>query len=231
MRSWFNFWLHAGERVIYQKLAQWIESEDSPVEAKWAYEQIGIGPIIAAGLAAHIDVTRARHRSSLWKFAGLAPGYDRRVKGVKIPYNAQLKVLCFKMGESFVKVSGKETATYGRLYAEYKREEVNRNEQGFYRETAMRELASKSFKSDTATKKRLMEGKLSDAHLHARARRRAVKAFLSEYWVVARKARGLPVDEPYAIQILGHSEISEANILENPKGNKRATSEDNPSNS
>jgi hypothetical protein len=204
MRSWFHYFLNAGERVIYGKLTDWIESEDAPAEAKWAYSQIGIGPIIAAGLAAHIDVSKAEHVSSLWKFAGLAPGFDRRQKGVKLPYNARLKVLCFKLGESFVKVSGKDGATYGHLYAQFKKEEINRNESGFYKESASRELASKTFKNDNATKKRLMEGKLSDAHLHARAKRRTVKIFLSHLWVKAREASGLPVSEPYSIAILKH---------------------------
>jgi hypothetical protein len=216
MRSWFHYWLNAGERVIYAKLADWIKSAESPVEAKWAYSQIGIGPIIAAGLAAHIDVTRAEHVSSLWKFAGLAPGFDRRQKGVKLPYNARLKVLCFKLGESFVKVSGKDGATYGHLYAQFKKEEINRNEAGFYREAAKRELAGKTFKNDNATRKRLMEGKLSDAHLHARAKRRTVKLFLSHLWVRAREARGLPVSDPYSIGILKHDGKIEPSATRNP---------------
>jgi hypothetical protein len=210
MRAWFHYWLSRGELVIYAKLEDWLESAEAPAEAKWAYSQKGIGPIIAAGLAAHIDVTRAEHVSSLWKFAGLAPGFDRKQKGVKIPYNAHLKLVCFKLGESFVKVSGKDGATYGKLYAKFKAEEISRNESGFYREAAKRELATKTFKNDNATKKRLMEGKLADAHLHARAKRRTVKLFLSHFWVKAREARGLPVSDPYAIAILRHDGRIEA---------------------
>jgi hypothetical protein len=203
--EWLDFWMHAGEKVISNKLAQWVESDDSPAEAKWAYDQVGIGPIIASGLAAHVDVTKADSISALWKFAGQAPGFDRKVKGTKLPYNARLKVLCWKAGESFVKVSGKDGATYGKLYVDFKAEEIRRNEAGLYAEAAKRELDKKKFKQeDSVTKKRLLAGMLSDAHLHARAKRRAVKIFLSDFWTVGRKARGLALREPYAIAVLGH---------------------------
>jgi hypothetical protein len=122
--TWFAYWLAMGESVIAGKLKNWVESVKSPAEAKWAYAQVGIGPVIASGLSAHIDVTKADSISAVWKFAGQAPGFDRKTKGQKLPYNARLKTLIWKMGESFVKVSGKDGATYGKLYAEFKAEEI-----------------------------------------------------------------------------------------------------------
>jgi hypothetical protein len=205
LAEWLDFWCKAGESVINGALKRWLESEESPPEAKWAFAQIGIGPVLASGLSAHIDLAKANSVSAVWKFAGLAPGFDRKVKGQKLPYNARLKTLCWKLGESFVKVSGKEGATYGKLYAQFKAEEVHRNEAGLYKEAAARELAGKKFKAeDSVTKKRLLGGMLSDAHLHARAKRRAVKIFLSHYWAQGREGRGLPVTDPYPIAILGH---------------------------
>jgi hypothetical protein len=210
LTDWFNYWLEIGEKTMYGKLQEWVESERSSEEAKWAYSQVGIGPVIAAGLAAHVDVTKADTVSAVWKFAGLAPGFDRRVKGTKLPYNGRLKVLCWKAGDSFVKVSGKEGATYGKLYSEFKAEEIRKNEAGLYKEAAARELATKRFKQeDSLTKQRLKEGKLSDAHLHARAKRKAVKLFLSHYYVIGRKARGLVVRPPYSKTNLGHDGIIE----------------------
>jgi hypothetical protein len=208
--SWLDFWLRQGETVITGKLQNWVLSGDSPPEAKWAYSQIGIGPIIAAGLAAHINVEKAQSISAVWKFSGLAPGFDRRVKGQKIPYNARLKVVCWKAGESFVKVSGKDGARYGLLYGQFKAEEIKRNEAGLYREAAQRELATKRFKTeDSVTKKRLLAGMLSDAHLHARAKRRTVKLFLAHYWTIGRERRNLPVRAPFSEQMLGHDGIIE----------------------
>lgn len=205
LSQWLAEWLGQGEKQIYNKLHQWVESDRPSPEAKWAYSQVGIGPVIAAGLSAYIDVARSRTISSLWRFAGLAPGFDRRVRGEKLPYNARLKVLCWKMGESFVKVSGKEGATYGHIYARFKAHEIDKNASGRYANAAQAELQKKSFKRENVTKKKLESGQLSDAHLHARAMRKAVKQFLSDYWVVGRKARGLPVTLPYAFEVLHHS--------------------------
>jgi hypothetical protein len=203
LSQWLRKYLLLGENVMAGKLKKWVLSDRSPAEAKWAYNQVGIGPIIAAGLAAHIDPAKAKTPSAVCKFAGLAPGSDKRTKGKKIPFNSRLKIVCWKAGESFVKVSGKEDAFYGKLYTQFKTDEVSRNENGLYREQAARELATKKF-SDNDTKKRLLEGKLSDGHLHSRAKRRTVKIFLQHYWIEGRKARGLDVRLPYAIQILGH---------------------------
>lgn len=202
--SWLAKWLQLGEKVIGSKLLNWVNSDKSPEECKWAFDQVGIGPIIASGLAAHIDVTKAPCISSLWKFSGCAPGFDRKVKGKTLPYNARLKVLIWKLGQSFCKVSGKEDATYGQYYRVFKDREIQKNDEGLYKEAAARELTTKKFRPDTVTLKRLEQGKLSDAHLHARACRKTAKLFLSHYWLIARKSRGLPISDPYSIAILKH---------------------------
>jgi hypothetical protein len=221
LTQWFGKWLLIGEHVISGKLKQWVNSDRSPQEAKWAYSQSGIGPIIAAGLAAHVNLEKAQTPSAVWKFAGLAPGFDRKQKGVKLPYNARLKVLCWKLGESFVKVSGKEGATYGHLYAQFKAEEIKRNDSGGYAEAAARELRTKKI-SDKDTKAKLEAGRLTDGHLHARAKRRAVKIFLVHYWQRGREARGLPVRGPYVETVLGHDGIIPAAESERPETQERA---------
>src|ERR1700747_287458 len=66
LAEWLDFWNHAGETVINGALKRWVESPDSPAEAKWAYSQVGIVPVLASGLAAHIDVTRADSVSAVW---------------------------------------------------------------------------------------------------------------------------------------------------------------------
>ena len=52
LAEWLDFWSHAGETVIANALKKWILSDESSAETKWAYDQIGIGPVLAAGLAA-----------------------------------------------------------------------------------------------------------------------------------------------------------------------------------
>jgi hypothetical protein len=225
--QWLDFWMHAGENVINGKLKHWVESDKCPPEAAWAYEQVGIGPVLAAGLAAHINLEKAKTPSSVWKFAGLAPGFDRKKKHVKLPYNARLKVVAWKLGESFMKVSGKENAVYGHLYADFKAEEIKRNEAGLYKEQAALELATKNITKKEA-KAILESGKLTDGHLHSRAKRRAVKIFLVHYWTKGREARGLEVRGPYAETILGHDGIIPASEMESSKRNERASASESP---
>ena len=110
------------------------------------------------------------------------------------------------MGESFVKFSGKEGATYGQIYARFKANEIDKNATGKYAKAAAEELTKKKFKKENVTKKKLESGQLSDAHLHSRAIRKVVKQFLSDYWIVGHKARGLPITLPYAFDVLGHSQ-------------------------
>lgn len=203
---WFEEWLSFGETLIQKKLERWVE-RDAPAESRWAYSQYGIGPVLAAGLAAHIDVEKAKSPSSVWKFAGLAPGADKRVKGEKLPFNGRLKTLCWKVGDSFVKFSGQDECFYGKLYREFKEEEIRRNESGHYKAAAAEQLKIKNWKDDTITKARLLEGKLSDKHLDMKARRKVVKIFLVHYWQKGREDRGLPVRPPYPGGILGHDGI------------------------
>jgi hypothetical protein len=82
-------------------------------------------------LSAHIDITKAPTVGHIWRFAGLDPT-SRWEKGEKRPWNASLKVLCWKIGESFVKVSNHEKDFYGHLWRERKELETGKNENGDY---------------------------------------------------------------------------------------------------
>ena len=94
----------------------------------------GTGPrlwalAIAAGFLAHIDIERAPTVGHIWRFAGLDPT-QKWEKKTKRPWNADLKTLCWKLGESFVKVKGNENDIYGKVYEARKAQEVLRNEAG-----------------------------------------------------------------------------------------------------
>jgi hypothetical protein len=49
----------------------------------------------------------------------------------------------------------------------------------------------------------------SKGHVHNAAKNEAIKLFLSHFWVVAHEIEGLPVTEPYAGAIMGHTHIVE----------------------
>lgn len=108
-------WLFGQHKVLEDQLSKALDTYSGANEAgAWARSITGVGPIIAAGLLAHIDITKAPTVGHIWRFAGLDPTVQWN-KGEKRPWNAALKVLCFKVGESFVKVSGRayETADVG----------------------------------------------------------------------------------------------------------------------
>jgi hypothetical protein len=125
---------------------------------------------------------------------------------VRRPWNAKLKVLCaYKIGESFVKVQNNEKDVYGKIFRARKSLEQERNEAGQYASQAELILKSRNFRRDTTARARYMEGRLPDAHIHARARRKAVRIFLSHFHEVAFFLEyGRMPPNPYPIQYMGH---------------------------
>lgn len=189
------------ERQMVSALEAWTDSV--PV-AVWAKAQKGIGPVLAAGLSAHIDITRAPTAGAIWRYAGLDPSVKWE-KGQKRPWNADLKVLAWKIGDSFVKVSGRDDAFYGAAYRARKAYEVNRDERGENTEAAAAMLAAKNIRA-TETRATYESGHLPAGQLDARARRWAVKLFLSHWHHVAFvEEYGKPPPLPYAIAHQEHA--------------------------
>lgn len=176
-------------------------------EGRWAQSICGIGPVLSAGLVAHVDVKTSANVSKLWSFAGLNPT-QKWSRGEKRPWNARLKVLAYKIGESFVKVQGNPRDIYGRFYAERKAREIARNEAGLFAEQAAAVLAARRYSHDTIAYASYSAGKLPPAHLHARARRYATKLFLSHYWMVAYEcAHGAPAPAPWIVSPEGGGHV------------------------
>src|SRR5262245_25322748 len=157
-------WSFETMETIEKEIAKWLDiyTDNEPTGmGGWSKAICGIGPIISAGLLAHIDMRpwrcfnkEAKKKCTsdapcgleckyetiftvghIWRFAGLDPTMSWN-KGEKRPWNAQLKVLCWKIGESFVKVSGNPKDVYGKIYLGRKAYEHTRNEAGQYKEQA-----------------------------------------------------------------------------------------------
>lgn len=176
-------------------------TDENPV-ARWMKAQRGIGPVLAAGLLAEIDISKAPTVGHIWSFAGLNPD-QKWQEGQKRPFNPTLKVLCWKIGQSFMKQSGDPDCFYGRIYRERKEFEINRNEAGGNAERA------KTFKvkpgATKAVKDKLSAGKMPDFNIDARARRYAVKIFLSHLHAVMHwDHHGTKAPLPYSLAMLKH---------------------------
>ena len=185
------------------KRALQVYVENHPV-GQWLINITGIGPVIAAGLLAHIDIEKSPTVGHIWAFAGLDP---TRVwaKGQKRPHNATLKVICWKAGESFVKNCNREDCFYGEIYKRRKEQEIRKNEAGEFAEQAASILAKRKYNKDTDAYKAYVAGKLPPAHIHARARRYAVKLFLAHlHEEMYERKFGTKPPLPYPIAHLGH---------------------------
>ncbi len=203
-------WLLEQREILEKQVARALDAYSGAQQiGMWARSIIGIGPVITAGLLAHIDITKAPTVGHIWRYAGLDPTQVWE-KGQRRPWNASLKTLCWKVGESFVKVSGNEKDIYGKVYKERKALETQRNERFEFAEQAKAALARKKFGADTQAKKFYDQGMLPPGHIHARAKRYAVKLFLSHmhhvWWEIQT---GEKPPKPYVITHMDHAHYIE----------------------
>jgi len=191
-----NHSLDLAERSISRPMASYA---DQKIVGKWAINQMGIGPVFAAGLLSHIDVQKSRTVGDLWRYAGLDPSD----KTSKTNINSDLKSLCWKIGTNFAKYSSKSDCFYGHLYLQDRTRRLDNNENGLYSAKAssiLQNLDSR-YESDRHI---LSQGKLSVNQIEAQARRFAVKIFLSHYYAVAyHEIFDSPADRPTTISING----------------------------
>ena len=254
--SWLSNQSHLLEKEIFKALDTYSSSDPLGV---WAKSLVGIGPVLSAGLLAHINTTETQVVGRIWRYAGLDASVKWE-KGKKRPWNAQLKVICWKIGESFVKQQnhkgpdGKPDCLYGQFFAKRKPREIEMNDRGDYKEQALEKLRTTNIKTSSEayqwysgkwaqnpkmtlagvsfnpelkdhvdalsemkgiTKKAALEEvlvtnprplfpKLPPAHVQSRAKRVAVKLFLSHYFEVACRLEGRVPPKPFPFSILDH---------------------------
>jgi hypothetical protein len=199
-------WLADQNRILEGEVKKALDAYSGahPVGV-WAKNQTGVGPVIAAGLLAHFDIHKAPTNGHFWSFAGLDPRQTWK-KGQKRPWNAQVKTLCWKIGESFVKVVKKDSAVYGHLYAERKADEEARNERFEFADQAQRKLDTMNISKNTDAYAYYSIAKLPPAHIHERAKRYAVKRFISDlHYVWYMHEFGQEPPQPYPVAHLGHA--------------------------
>lgn len=167
----------------------------------------GIGPAMAGVILSEIDITKARHPSSLWKYAGLAVMSDGRGQSKRaehlidleytdrdgeratrksITFNPFLKTkLIGVLASSFLR-SG--DSPYAQVYRNYKHRLESHARWGTHND-GKRE-----------------DGKLitSKGRRHNMSLRYMVKMFLIDLYAAWRKLEGLPVSAPFHEAKLGH---------------------------
>jgi len=183
---------------------------DTVPAGRWAKSIYGIGPVISAGLLAHIDIEKAKYAGQIWAFAGIEKGALEKEwkKGQKRPWNAKLRTLCWKIGDSFKKFHNKDECFYGKIYEQKKAIEIERNEAGLFRDQAEKKLERFKIGKTTDAYSWYSIGKLPPAHLDQRAMRYATKMFLSHWHWVAYETKYMQrPPAPYIIQHGGHEDL------------------------
>jgi len=170
----------------------------------WEYLKAtkGIGTILGASLISYIDIHKAQHASSVWKYAGLDVAEDGEARSKRkehlvpktytnregevintkgITFNPFLKKTCWLIGESFVKTKG----TYRNVY--------NTSKEFYQKKFFM----PKEIEYINAQGKKAKKTIYTKGHIHAMAKRRTVKLFLAEFWAEWRALENLPVSKPF----------------------------------
>ncbi len=174
---------------------------------RWSMSIVGIGPVLAAGLLAHLDIERSATAGSIWRFAGLDPTVVWK-KGEPRPWNATLKVLCWKIGESFIKTKTRQGSQYGPLYDARKQYEIDRNEVGYNATYARHMLETFNFRKDSIARQAYLEGKIPPMQIRRRSARYVTKLFLAHWHEVAYFLHyGKLPPLPYPIVYLGHVHV------------------------
>lgn len=194
-----NIWSYCG---LNNNRRPWLGKEKSAALVKKCIEE--------AGGKLNDETVMRISALSQWKFSVIKENayneetgkWDKEkvVKTIsKIPYNKDLKVLMYKIGESFLKQINKEQSLYGHLLTTRKDYEIMKNERGDYAEQAAKELESKNITKPNA-RKAYTSGKLPAGHILSRSRRYAVKLFMSHFYeaMYFNKYGKLPA-EPYVL--------------------------------
>jgi len=169
--------------------------EEFPIYVQFLEPIKGIGPAMAGVIVSEIDITKARHPSSLWKYAGLDVASDDRARSRKAEHLVE------------------------KAYTNKDGEEATRNSITFnpFLKTKLTGVLASSFLKATPNhyrdvydgyKNRLeshpAHHEKSKGWRHNMAMRYMVKMFLIDLHVAWRALEGLPVSLPYHEAKLGH---------------------------
>jgi hypothetical protein len=160
-----------------------------------------------------------------WTVVSSAP---RRISRMKINWSPIGRKTCWLIGESFVKQKA-DGCLYRRVYDDAKDMYMARLEaeklEGLAEDEALaaQEMSSEEeTDQETPEQEELPEGedRVKEPSglkgiAHRRAKRKAVKLFISHVWEISRRLAGLPIRRAYVIEKLGHSSVIEPPHAEN----------------
>jgi len=184
----------------------------------------GISGNLAAKLLALIDYpapfpgSHPEHCATISKLRAYA-GYglhdgeiDRPKSGNKLPYNKQLKSVCFQIGDQFIR---QQTPPYVDAYYAEKERQRRLHPAPVCNKCGGEGIQKgQSWRCGECGQKAGVNGRgwglnYTPMHVHRMAMRKMIKIFLSHVWLKWREFEGLPLTKSYEEAILGHTNIIE----------------------
>tara|TARA_Y100000310_G_scaffold344993_1_gene461003 strand:+ start:481 stop:1278 length:798 start_codon:yes stop_codon:yes gene_type:complete len=161
------------------------------------------------------DVTPLTNVSKLWWLCGLGVTPEgkavRKVAGVQLNYNEQLKMLLLgRLGPQLIRSRDPfARLLYEKFFIEYREKaQANGDERRFLvvpAETAKKPHSLRTYETRESSRGNVQHGYYYYSGTNQRAIRKVVKLWVACCWVLWRRSEGLPVTEPYAHHVLGHT--------------------------
>lgn len=201
-----NIWSYAGLVADIQRI--------SPKKAEGIVKDIVKGKTATDDeLMKIVELTCVRIDRRLEQLAKLTknpaankPTKENLIKALSLlPWNPNLKRVCYLIGQSFLKTSSNEKSFYGKILREFRTAETIKSEKGHYSEMAKKKVDTVG--KDTVAYSYYVQGKLPPAHILNIAMRKTVKIFLEHWFSAAYElVLGKTAPDPYPHAILGHKD-------------------------
>lgn len=157
----------------------------------WLKNIRGISHLLSSQLIAYIDIKKFERVSSLWHYVGMhvnngiAP---KRMKGSKIDWNPQMRMICYKISDSFIK---QRTPKYREIYDKEKEKQIKLLDKTTVSVKPKPGMSKSKRKSGdhiiNEPHLNLVSAPKSKGHADMRARRKAVKEFLKDFYLEWKK--------------------------------------------
>jgi len=186
-----------------------------PIYTEWLLNVKGVGTIAAAQIIGNIDIHKATTVSKIWQYCGLNPGMvagkkrvehpdrtfdlvptgqmirgDKLTAGHVAPFNKNMRTaLCGVLADGFIKAQAPYAMEH---YYPYKERLANSDK------------LTTEIRSAGAKPVELAWKDAKPGHRDRAAKRKMIKAFLTDLYKAWRTLEGLEVRPPYQEQYLGH---------------------------
>ena len=154
----------------------------------WLKSIKGISHLLSAQIISYIDIKKFKQVSSLWHYCGMhvnngiAP---KRMKGSKIDWNPQMRMICYKISDSFIK---QRTPKYRDIYDKEKKKQLMLLEtKDNLKPTNIKSKKKREETTELVKPINHLSPPKSKLHVENRARRKAVKEFLKDFYLEGKK--------------------------------------------